>query len=319
MLNEIFEIIIENKEWLFSGIGNSIGSKFLNSKKKTIDSYTNVVNYNINLKGTDRLNSVNDVKGDIDNQMSDLVDRFISIYGGHGILVSQIPFFVSDNFNFRLSSFKDKNSILNLLDEKIMNWTCNVFGVERAWLDGSTNRIYKYMNYYKRINKFIEAIFELKSLYGNELDAIFIKSGELNPNKYGENYVIVIIRYPIKKINGNTIYKHIPISTNWDWGYWRSRYQLKFIIYICRKLNIYIEGYDSSLDTIYKISGGLVFPSVEINEQKLGCTWYPEDYVSYLYNNQCAKEIDEIDIVRKYFEDEGYIKYFNRMREKFKI
>lgn len=47
-INDIFKMIIENKEWLFSGIGNTIGSALLNmgKNKKSVDSYiTNVINY----------------------------------------------------------------------------------------------------------------------------------------------------------------------------------------------------------------------------------------------------------------------------------
>lgn len=127
-----------------------------------------------------------------------------------------------------------------------------------------------------------------------------MKSGELNPNEFGENYVIALIRHPIKKINNTTIYKYIPISTNWDWGYWRSRYQLKAIIYVCEKLNIYINSYDMLLDDMYKISGGLVFPKLEIDKLRGGCTWHPEDCIDYPSDSIQAKETE---VVRKYFVD----------------
>ena len=243
-LSEIFEMIIENKDWLFSGIGNTIGGALIKNmkKKESIDSYvTNVVSYNVNVHNSDNFNRVK-LDNNVNNEIYELVDRVISIYQNHGLAISQIPSFIQSDFNFKLSDFKDKDSILGILDNKFFDWTCSMFGVERDWVDGKSSRIYKHINYYKNIRSFMEKIFELKSFYGDELDVFLIKSGELNPNEYGENYVIVLVRYPIKKINNTTIYKYMPISTNWDWGYWRSRHQLKAIIYTCEKLNIFIHS-----------------------------------------------------------------------------
>lgn len=319
-LSEIFEMIIENKDWLFSGIGNTIGGALISNmkKKESIDSYvTNVVNYNVDVHDSDNPNRVK-LDNNVNNEIYQLVDRIISIYQNHGLEISQIPSFTDSDFNFKLSDFKDKNSILEILDNKFIDWTCNMFGVERDWVDGKSSRIYKHINYYKNIRSFMEEVFELKSLHGNELDVFLIKSGELSQNEYGENYVIILVRYPIKKINNTTIYKYMPISTNWDWGYWRSRYQLKAIIYICEKLNIFTHSYDMSLNTMYKISSGLVFPQIEIDKLKLGYTWYPEDYIDYTSDNIQAKETEETDMVRKYFEDEGYLKSFKELKDKYK-
>lgn len=130
-LSEILGIIIENKEWLFSGIGSTIGNELLNNmkKKKSVDSYvTNVVNNNLNIHNNYNFNSV---KID-DNEIFELVNRFISIYENHGIGMNQISSFSGSDFNFKLLDFKAKNSILEILDDKFIDWTCNKFGVERS-------------------------------------------------------------------------------------------------------------------------------------------------------------------------------------------
>lgn len=63
-------------------------------------------------------------------------------------------------------------------------------------------------------------------------------------------------------------------------GLWRTRYQLKAIIYICENLNIYTNAYDISIDTMYKIAGGLVFPKIEIDNIRNSDVWYLENYIS---------------------------------------
>ena len=71
------------------------------------------------------------------------------------------------------------------------------------------------------------------------------------------------------------------------------------------------------LDTMYKISGGVVFPQIEINKLKLGYTWYPEDYIDYKLDNIQAKEIEETEVVMQYFEEEGYLKKFKELEDKY--
>jgi len=97
----------------------------------------------------------------------------------------------------------------------------------------------------------------------------------------------------------------MPISTLWDWGYWRSRYQLKSIFYICEKLNIYVKGYD--LKDREKIAFGIEFPERIIKGIPISFTWYPEDYIDRHYQNVQVKEVEEIERVKSYIKQEGYI------------
>ena len=71
------------------------------------------------------------------------------------------------------------------------------------------------------------------------------------------------------------------------------------------------------LDDMYKISGGLIFPKLEIDKLKCGYTWYPEDYIDYASSSMQAKEAIETEVVRKYFEDEGYLKIFKELKDKY--
>lgn len=105
------------------------------------------------------------------------------------------------------------------MDNNFINWTCNIFGIQREWVGGKSKRIYKHINYYKEIHRFIEDICRLKELYDNDLYIFMMKNGDLVANELGEKYVTVILKYPIKKVNNNTIYRYVPISINWDWGY----------------------------------------------------------------------------------------------------
>jgi len=110
-INGLFDWIIDNKNWIFSGVGVVIIFKiweFLNSKKTnkleptdiptgyhnnpTVPEESELSNGNTRYRdsseekklSTDRFN----------DEMYGLVDRFISVYTSHGISINQISSFV---------------------------------------------------------------------------------------------------------------------------------------------------------------------------------------------------------------------------------
>lgn len=306
-----YELINENREWLFSGAGISVITVliffFRNLKKK--QPVPNTSTYNVtyhNLKTNENESQLEA------NPVIQLVERFKLVYLSHGIAINQIPAFIGEHFMLKISDFKDNESILNILNEDILQWTCDVFGINRGWLDGTEERIYKHRNFYKSVHSLIQLLSELRKEY-EDIEVYMIKNGELDPQKYGKHYVIVIFKYQINTLNKKPIYSYIPVSTNWDWGYWRSRYQLKSIIYFCQRFNIYIHGYDMETEVLTELSGGTLFPEVELDKLKVGYSWYPEDFVDLPSESIEAKEIEETIKIREYIKSEGYEKYYQKV------
>ena len=342
-INGLFNWIIDNKDWLFSGGGIvAVGiickkvRKYLNSKKtnklEPTDIPTGYHNNSTVLEEEERSNgdtgyrdSSDEKKLSKDNfndEVYGLVDRFISIYTNHGMSINQISSFVDPDFGLKVSDFKNKDSTLEVIDDEILNWTCNTFCIEREWLDGVSERIYPHRNYYINVEGFIRLFVKLKNEHRDDLEIYLIKDRELNPNllSHTENCVIIILRYPLKKINKKVIYAYVPISTQWKWGYWRTMYQLKSIIHICYKLHprTYIDGYDMDMATINKILGGQIFLGPEIYKLRFkSCTWYPEDYIYLPSESIKAKETTETEKVREYILNEGYSDYFEREKQKY--
>ncbi|MGE7811745.1 toll/interleukin-1 receptor domain-containing protein [Lysinibacillus capsici] len=236
-----------------------------------------------------------------------VIDRFIKIYEEHGIQQNQIPNFIDSKFRLELKDFKNNESILQVLDNDLIEWTCKKFGVKREWIDGTSNEIYGRFDYYKQVEAFIDDICELNK-DEKEVEIYAFKKGELYRDDENQD-VILLIRYPIGKINSKKVYRYIPVRTYWRWGYWRSRYQIKAIFYICSKLGIFINGYD--LKERREIADGTIFPEELLNKIPLTYTWYPEDYIDLISQNVQAKEIDETEKVKEYIKKERYIEYLN--------
>lgn len=251
-------------------------------------------------------------KDKVDNMQGnvyEVVKRFVKVFETHGIQQNQIPFFVDKKFDLKLKDFKDEESILEVLNEELINWTCNKFGIQKEWIEGTTNRIYCRTDYYKQIHIFIEDVCKLMK-EGKSIELLAFKNGNLNNRNDIKHFVVLLFRCHIGNINSKPVYKYIPISTLWDWSYWRSRYQLKSIFFICEKLRVITMGYDTIDKNI--IASGEDFPQNIINNIPITITWYPEDYIDLPSRSVQAKEIDETEEVRSYIKKQGYIDYLQK-------
>jgi hypothetical protein len=245
-----------------------------------------------------------------DSGVYEVVKRFISIFENHGIKQNQIYSFIDKKFGLNFRDFKNYDCILNILNDEILNWTCGKFGIRREWLDGTDNDIYPYKDYYLKVHLFIKDVCEIISR-GQELEMFAFKFGNLVLEEDNDQYIVLLLRYPIANLNSKIIYKYIPISTVWNWGYFKSRYRLKCIFYFCNKLNINVLGYDLEGKKKESIASGGVFPEKIISKIPISITWYPEDYIDLPTESIQAKEVEETKEIREFIKEQGYIKLLN--------
>ncbi|MBO2535090.1 hypothetical protein [Rummeliibacillus suwonensis] len=307
-MRDLFNLLFNNIDWLFSGIGLVIVPYIFSSfKLKNNNKEQTVFNINLLKDNTEKRYVKEDGMEKEKSIVNVVVDRFVQVYEAHGIKQNQIAFFIDKEFNLQLRDFKDNASILQVLNDDLIKWTCEKFGIQRDWIDGTSEKIYGRKDYYKQIERFIDDICKIIR-EGEEVELYAFKDGELD--RADENHdVILLLRYPIDKINSRIIYKYVPIETYWMWGYWRSRFQLKAIFFICERLHIFIRGYD--LKERKKIADRVVFPEKIINDIPISITWYPDDYIDLISQSVQAKETDETEKVREYISKEKYIQYLN--------
>lgn len=234
-----------------------------------------------------------------------LINRFIKVYEIHDIAITQIYTFVDKKFNLGLKDFKDSDSIINIISDDLLNWTASTFGIRREWLDGKDESIYQTRDYYKNIHTAIGDFIKLLDK-GYDVDVLFLKSSKiLNNQSENDQPAGLIVRIYFDEGFGRKIYKYKIIRTYWNWGYWRTRYQLKALIWLFRKLDINIDGYDTDKKELDDLLSGRVFPQTIIDNLR-GVTWYPDDYIDSLDSSVQAKETDERELVYRYFYEERY-------------
>jgi hypothetical protein len=254
-----------------------------------------------------------------------MVDRFLSVFNNHGILTNQIPRFIDPKFNLTLSDFKNQETILHILTDELIHWTCESFGISSEWIEGSfdwtnqhTKKIYPRFECYKNIQRFIDRAVRLRRTFHYPAEMYVFKASELKrrDDVRHDSYIGMVLREVIGFIREMPIYRYIPITALWRWDYWRSRYQSKALFLICEKLEIVTHGYDVSREILDDIAEGRIFPGQALR-RLLSYTWYPEDYIDLPKENVRAQEVDEVEKVRQYIQDEGYLQYLRKVTDLF--
>jgi len=66
--------------------------------------------------------------------------RFIQLFDDHGVLLTQIPHFLPQ---VGLDALSSTEKLLPALTSPILDRTAKLFGVQREWLDGVSENIYR--------------------------------------------------------------------------------------------------------------------------------------------------------------------------------
>ncbi|MBX4258546.1 toll/interleukin-1 receptor domain-containing protein [Clostridium estertheticum] len=242
-----------------------------------------------------------DVSGtEIDDSINKLIDKFIYVYEEHGIGLHQMPAFIDSEFDIRFSDLTPRKNLLNKINDRLINWTCDKFGIQRRWIDEGDKHIYYSINCYKEVYNFIDVVAQIiddVGIYNNYSSKIHVYAlkdfKELKADKTEENgKVLFIIETKIGESSTDYIYKYTIIRDNLYWYYGKCRRDAKKIIAICNAFNIHIDGYDLPKDTLWRIGYVNLFPYRIINKLR-GTTWNPEDYIS---PNDYVNEVENEDL-----------------------
>lgn len=236
-----------------------------------------------------------------------VVKKIINIFESHDVHLNEIPRVVPLKFGITLSVINDSSKFLEKITPEFIDWVSGFFGVRREYIEKDENRIYITIDYYKNERRFLDLI---KSLVkdNKEFEIYAFKNVKDLDRQVSDKYsqfVNLAIRVKIFDEDGLVIYKTIPTSTLWYWGYAKCRYQLKSIIRVLNNnVNVYFKGYNLGSDFIEALSQGKMF----YKELVIPCTinWHPDDYSFRSSESAVAKEVDEIEEVVQYMKDYKY-------------
>lgn len=197
--------------------------------------------------------------------------RFIRLFESHDVHRNQIPRFFGHGLALR--DVQDEVSLLNKLDEQLLDAACDLFGVRREWLEGAESQVYSCQDFYKHPEKvapFLEALIANNPEGG--LDGVLLAPVEQ------EGDALIVLSEVIGAIGDKPIYRY-HLCNNWVFDYWKSRAYLAASVAIAWKHGIDIRGRYLPLNDIKRIAWGEALLSTEDGDAvgRGGKLWYPED------------------------------------------
>lgn len=251
---------------------------------------------------TDNSHEINILIKDIKpvDETNKIVDNFINVYKNHGIKKDEIITVVPSKFRLKIKDFENEKSIGAIIDRNLLEWTSSHFDVQLKWLCGTTPFIYSCESF-SNIQGLFNLILYTKYVKEENVQAYLFKSEELDYLSENRQCVSLIF-----KISKQGFYKYVPIRVDWDWGYQKSRYDIKHVIYFLERIGVYIYGYKVDSNVVNSLLSGSVFLEESIKNKKE--TWCPDDYIDFRSENVSAKETIETQRCRVDFYEKGYKK-----------
>lgn len=199
-----------------------------------------------------------------------LASRFIKLFESHNVHRNQIPRFFGHGLTVK--DVQDEISLLEKLDETVLEDVCALFAVRSEWLEGADSVVYNCHDFYKHpesVETFLCDI-KRKSLNG-DLDGILI--APIN----GDGDALIVLSEVIGEIGEKIIYRY-HLLNNWRFDYWKSRAYLAACVAIAWKNDIKLRGRFLSAKKLNQISFGEKLVGIEDGSiLGIGIHWYPED------------------------------------------
>lgn len=237
------------------------------------------------------------------NQIYALVDRFVLLFKAHCVERTQIPRFLGEQY-LSLSDVSTDDKLLHKLNEAVLSTACGQFGIQRAWLDGKSDKILENLWFYQNMGPFLEFMSHVASKY-KRVEGFAIKSFKDNLLKLRDRDlpIALLFRAEITRLDDEPIYRYYIIDDDWFWGYEKTRLQFIAMVFIAFRFKAYIGGYDMQKEDILKLISGTVFPGPIINKLH-HVTWHPDDYIFTSQESAVATDDEDAlkarELIRRY-------------------
>ncbi|MBX3728504.1 MAG: hypothetical protein KF858_04900 [Candidatus Sumerlaeia bacterium] len=219
--------------------------------------------------------------------------RFLKVFNDHGVKNTQIQRLVPE---VTLDRVTDPIALLPALTNDVLTRTAKTLGIERAWLDGVQERMYRHHGSYQNPAAFFDVVRGLeKPFVGHALRA-YCMDPNLDIRKGRPQPIVLVFAEKICDWDDDgELLRFIPFTEEWDWGYPKSRLQLKATIRACHDyLGIAVVPlYQVDRKTLKDLSEGEAVPPDVPWSRDVSL----EDYVFSPDESHVSKESEELEAV----------------------
>jgi hypothetical protein len=253
--------------------------------------------------------------------------RFAQAYEWHGVARAEIPDFLSafGGPSMTLSDLGTDERLLDRLDAPLLDFTTAVFDLHQDWLRREdANQVLRAHNFYKSVNSFPDFLL-VQSVSRSGRDRLWnsgfgASSARLTmlstsepvlPDHQGTAeptgpYVGAIYQVQIGTFRGRPVWRYHPLVP-FNWGYWRTRYQLVAMMAIADECRVTVLGqFVDSKEEVFDLCQGRRFPR-EVTPRLSPTDWWPK----YPYLGSHARQNDPTYLrtwtpYLEYIKEEGY-------------
>jgi len=201
-----------------------------------------------------------------------IATRFVALFESHCVHRNQIEEFFGHGLD--IPSCASDDELLKKITPEIITDAVKLFGVNKDWLEGSSNEIYSIPDFYKHPEKFESYLIKLlENTTADKLSAVVLVSEKKLMNAYNDS--LFVITEVIGEVNQREIVKYHLLG-RWGIHYWKSRaYFTACCALLCKHgLSVTGEVIESNWLTelyegkkmlkygFYDRNGGVNFPSV---------------------------------------------------------
>ncbi len=207
-------------------------------------------------------------------QQETIATRFLLLFEQHGIYRNQIPRLFGHGLT--LADVQDAGALLPRLSDELLDAACELFAVQRDWLDGANPAAYAIHDFYKQPKAFQDFIADLKQ----KNDGVFLLHVVLPERLCKEDDALLVLAEPVSV--GDREITRYHLCDVWRVGYWKSRAYLAACIAIALKQDVVVRGCRVPAKTVTAYaSGERLFCSKEAEGFALrGQRWNPESWLN---------------------------------------
>lgn len=228
----------------------------------------------------------------------DVAVRFVELFELHGVAVTQIPRLIPE---ISLADLATPLALLTALNQNVIESTCELFGISREWLDGTSSRLYETNFCYKSPKRFFEKLSGLsKPENRSQVRAVTTKM-DLDYRSSSNQRIELIMVETIGWLGDRELMRYQIFSDGWQWSYSECRLQLKAMV---RAYGSPVPLFLISNEQMEQLSSGSLVPTALVDGPL--CTEPSlEDFCLSMYESRVAKETEELDKVFGYMQEHG--------------
>ena len=204
--------------------------------------------------------------------------RFRRCFSTQGITDLQIARLMPVDAPLSAAQVLDDKELLYALNPVRLNHVADLFGIERAWLDGADSKIYPSCCVYKNPGAFLDFLVDATTKH-DRVEFWITKGADNDLDRFPSMSAIACgLRASVGTVGETTVWRDLPLSDVWNWQHPPARNGIKAMCLMAWQFGIHLKGFNNRQRDIQEFFDGKLFVS-ELMGRAVGHFWHPDDYI----------------------------------------